>query len=391
MDNKLELVKGKRCVVVAPSGYLKGRGSKSGEFIESFDSVIKCTNSCEIDDPNNELGARCDIWYGLPYYPAIAWSVSFAALKKQSVKLLSFQPRLERYGDKWDTSVNWFLEKNKQHQHNWVEANREHYQKLLTELSCIPFTGVFAVIDLLNQGAKEVYAYGHDFYQTGYFDDRASSRFEGSEWHKLEPQMAMFWKLLQTEPRFNCDDNLKQILYAMFGEENKVLDQVRRLFLTDLSHFFDKKQQSMLVFRTCNIQKFTPFLSVIESYFADDSVDVLCQSSFVEQLAGSKSHIINYGSDQAIKFEVAMAAPELRQKKYLSCLIPYNGLEMLTYYDVLLIVKSLDIANIFIVSPRGGLFKIDDINKVCLQIEKYLSVRAEYKMLNDKFDRKNCL
>ena len=108
-------------------------------------------------------------------------------------------------------------------------------------------------------------------------------------------------------------------------------------------------------------------------------------------MAGFKSYIIDCRSEVAIKFETARVIPELREKKYLSCLIPYNGQEILNYYDVFLIVKDLQIQNIYLVTMRGALVKIDDIHNICSQIETYLSVRSEYKMLNDKYDRKNCL
>ena len=56
-DSRFSLiVKRKRCIVVAPSGFLKGQGEKSRRFIESFDVVVKNTNMCEIEDDDGELG-----------------------------------------------------------------------------------------------------------------------------------------------------------------------------------------------------------------------------------------------------------------------------------------------------------------------------------------------
>ena len=61
----LDLVKNKRCVVVAPSNYLKNRSL--GKWIDDFDVVVKCNDFYELQgDGAKDLGKRCDIWYGLP-------------------------------------------------------------------------------------------------------------------------------------------------------------------------------------------------------------------------------------------------------------------------------------------------------------------------------------
>jgi hypothetical protein len=389
MEENFELVKGKRCIVVAPSGYLKGRGQKSGQFIESFDCVVKCTSTVQLDDPHNELGLRCDLWYGLPHYPS--WSVSFEALRRQSVKLMYFQPRLERYADAWDDSVNWFLSNNNQYEFRWKSACKSTYEALISKFECIPFTGVFAIVHLLNMGAKEVYAYGHDFYQTGYFNEVSSARNDGGEWHKIEPQMFMLWQLLQSEPRFSCDNNLKQILTERFSTKDEIIKSSQQLLLTDLSHFVSESVGDILIFRSCNIETFRLFLRTIESYYPATDVGVICQSSFVSQLNGQKSNIIDYCRDTPFKADEVIEVIADNGDSYNTCLIPYNGLELWTYFEIFLAVNKLKINRVFLMSMRGALVKIDDVSGVCDQIAKYLKLRDEFRMLNDKYDRRNCL
>lgn len=385
-----QLVKGKTCIVVAPSGYLKGRGALSGKFIESFDCVVKCTRTIEIDDLDNELGSRCDLWYGLPYYSSISWGISFDALHRQGVKLMCFRPRSERYAVVWDESLEWFLKANSEHDFPWQQVCLSTNNRLIEQFDCVPYMGVVAVIDLLNKGAETVYAYGHDFYQSGYFNDLYSSLSGDSNWHKVEPQMKLLWNLLQSEPRFDCDDNLKQLLSFKFGTELDVRESRLQLFNTDLQHFFWNKKQSLLVFRSCNIEYFKQFLSGIEAYFNAENIHVLCQKGFICELEGYKSDIIDYQSDESFSKDLAMTISALKLKHFDSCLIPYNGLELLTYYQIFLIVAAIGINNVYLVSTRGSLSKLKDLDDEITRIERYMTIRDEFRVLSDKYDRTQC-
>lgn len=384
------MVKGKTCIVVAPSGYLKGRGASSGKFIESFDCVVKCTRAIELDDPDNELGIRSDLWYGLPYYSSLSWGISFDALHRQSLKLMCFRPRAERYGAVWDEAVEWFLKANSEHNFLWQEGCTSTNNRLMEQLDCVPYMGVLAIIDLLDQGAGKVYAYGHDFYQSGYFNDEDSSLSGDSDWHKVEPQMQLLWQLLQSEPRFDCDDNLKQLLSQKCGTELDIRESRQRLFHTDLQHFFLEKKQSVLMFRSCNIEYFKQFLSGVESYFNAANIHVLCQKGFVNEFEGYRSDIINYQSDESFSKAQAMMISALRLNHFDSCLIPYNGLELLTYHHIFLIVAALGINNVYLISTRGALSKLKHLDNEIARIERYLPMRAEFRVLSDKYDRRQC-
>jgi hypothetical protein len=250
--------------------------------------------------------------------------------------------------------------------------------------------GVVAIIDLLNQGAETVYAYGHDFYQSGYFNDLDSSLSGDSNWHKVEPQMKFLWNLLQSEPRFDCDDNLKQLLSFKFGTELDVRESRLQLFNTDLQHFFRNKKQSLLVFRSCNIEYFKQFLSGIEAYFNAENIHVLCQKGFVSELEGYRSDIIDYQSDESFSRDHAMTISALKLKHFDSCLIPYNELELLTYYQIFLIVAAIGINNVYLVSTRGALSKLKDLDDEITRIERYMPMREEFRVLSDKYDRRQC-
>src|SRR5690606_31521372 len=191
-NTEFKLVKGKRCIVLAPSGYLKGRGKESRELMNSFDYVVKTTYMCEIDDPDLDLGERCDIWYGLPQNKG-GWQVSADALRRQNVKELRLQPCIAQYENTWYDYVSAFIKRNEKERLNYSIAQTKVYQKLVDEMECIPFSGVFAIADLLANGAEFVFAYGYDFYRSGYFNGATTINAANEAWHKFEPQMHYFW------------------------------------------------------------------------------------------------------------------------------------------------------------------------------------------------------
>lgn len=88
------------------------------------------------------------------------------------------------------------------------EPNRHHVAiidgKAELVFQYLPLTGVFAIFHLLHLGAAEVYATGMDFYG-------GKHEFIGRHW--IPPQIADLRRLLETEPRFSCDERLKAILH----------------------------------------------------------------------------------------------------------------------------------------------------------------------------------
>lgn len=388
-DTFRELVEGKRCVVVAPSGYLLGRGTQSGAFIESFDLVVKSTDMCEMEDPFGELGSRCDIWYGMPKNSM--WQMKTDFLHAQEVKHLRFQPPPPGSDELWQGYMDWFW---KQSFCNAIESSlidRHQYLKLCEQFSSIPFTGVLAVWDLLSHGAREVYAYGHDFYRTGYFIDLDSRAAVDNEWHKLRPQAEYFWQQLTARDNFHCDVNLQQILHCEFSANFNESQWIHSLLKAELSFFGQDGFGSVLLLRTCQLAAFQRISDAISELELQHSVTALVQSSAVEAFSySSETKVIEYAYGNKISLQGLNHTAEIAGK-FDSCFIPYNELELYHYLDILLFLKQMQCKNVYLISMRGIFKKIADLNKTCAEIQHYLSLKDEFKWLSDKYDRKRCI
>jgi hypothetical protein len=382
---------GKKCIVVAPSGYLNGRGARSGEFVDSFDFVVKCTRTIDITDDNYELGKRCDLWFGLPFYAKLPWQLSDDIHCKFAAKHLFFQPKLDRYKEIWDESIAHFKSRNLAQQVSWSEAPTHLYERLIKQFDCIPFTGVFAIFVLLELGASEVYAYGHDFYLTGYFDNVAPAQLSNSDWHKLKPQMQFLWHLLQTEPRFKCDKNLSQLLTREFGSEAKKEASSQALLASDCDFFLSQSPSQTLIFRSNNIQCFTKNLQIIKSFIDCEFLFVLAQISVVDELALHVKNIVTYPSDKPFDSQLALSLTTLHEHVFHQCLVPYNGEKLSTYLEIFKVISALKIKRTYLVSQRGALIEISNVNRIVEEIEEYLSVRERYQLLASKYDRKHCV
>lgn len=386
------IIKGKRCVVVAPSGYLRGRGQRSGEFVEEFDLVAKCTRTVDILDKDNELGGRCDLWYGLPNHPNVPWALTQEAIDRQNIKHLFLQPRLDLYASTWDNYMSGFWDSDLSKQTPWSITPEKLYKDLIKKFDCIPFTGVFAIYHLLSMGAKEVYAYGHDFYLSGYFNDITPNRCEESDWHKKEPQMKFLWDLINFEPRFKCDPNLAQLLSNKFGSSAQQDTEKSRLFCSDIRHFFysSAEQENILLFRSCNILIFNKLIEDLNANLQTSSVHIFAQEKIVDELIDNEYEVISY-PENTFKFSQLKSLLPLQNLDFTSCLIPYNGLELYTYLDIFKSLQWLKIKRVFLISPRGALSQVSDLSILISSIERYLSMQEEFKLLADKFDRRNCL
>ncbi|GAA0366809.1 hypothetical protein GCM10009092_33940 [Bowmanella denitrificans] len=383
-----DLIKGKRCIVVAPSGYLKGRGWPSKQFIESFDLVVKASDTCEIYDAHGELGSRCDIWYGLPL--TNTFEADLQALINQQVKLMVLQPCIESYKLIWDECIVWLDNKLRTAPLQYDIADVEHYKSIVKKIGCFPYSGLFAIKDLLHRGASEVYAYGHDFFRTGYFKDSEIYDVINSGWHLLEPQMQAMWQLLKDEPRFNCDLNLKEILHKKYAKNEEIVP-FNEFIVAELKHFSRLSHFSKpLIFRSFTADKFHQFCTALVEHVSPSSMTIVCQENFSLGLNMQGCSVLEVSTGQFSTSEIlTLLAGEVG--KFDSCFIPYNGQQLHTYLDIFAVVKELKIKNPYLVSTRGAMKRIINIEEIIDEASKYKELRKEFRYLQDKYDRKEVL
>ncbi len=383
VNKATQLIKGKRCVVVASSGYLRGRGSVSRDFIESFDLVVKSSDMCEIPDNYGELGRRCDIWYGLPKVPS--WEMDISAVVKQNVKMMMLQPCMESYKDIWLKCEKWLEGQNLSIETSIADS--DNYHSLKNTLGCMPFSGLFAISDLLYQGASEVYAYGHDFFESGYFKDSEIYDVIDSGWHLLEPQMQYMWFLLQNEPRFKCDENLADILKRKFSniDEN---EQFHRMVNIELTHFNQLQPfTNALIFRSFRADKFSLFFDAMVKQQCNSPVTVVTQHDFDAPYMNSAIQL-KIAPQQKFNAQSICELLYRRDTKFHSCFVPYNGLQLHSYLDLFKAIVELEIEVIHLVGLRGNIKRIDNLSYIIREIEHYLELRREFRCLQDKYDRK---
>ncbi|WP_111976518.1 hypothetical protein [Algibacillus agarilyticus] len=387
---KQNIIKGKRCIVISPSGYLKGRGSKSVDFINSFDLVVKTTDTCEVDDPEHELGGRCDIWYGLPMSSS-GWQVNFDALKRQKVKLMVFQPCLPQYQDVWQRYMDWFYCENKEANIEYDIADENKYSEVMSAISCTPFTGLFAIFDLLHRGASQVFAYGFDFYRSGYFQDLSVG--EGAynnAWHKSKEQMAYVFNLINKEKRFDCDENLSDILKRSFGKSNNYRD-IQQITHNELKHFLTPhRHEPILLFRSCRESVFEIIYKEITDLLSLEQVHLICQDNFKSELLSNLAPVYKIHPDSNFnQSELSSIRSSLKEHEFPICVIPYNGQQLHTYYDIFKFVQSMDITEVLLVSLRGTIKRIVNLESICAKLEEYLLLKDDFLLLHERYGRKN--
>lgn len=386
MDFK-ELIKDKTCVVVAPSGFMSGRGH--GKWIDSFDFVVK-TNKMYLEISNSyDFGERLDLWYGRPITKDYVLDYDFYG--SRNIKMMCLLPQTRDGWEQWEELHQKFIIKNKKYNFPYRVTDKSEFIHFEEKLDSVPTTGVFAIYDLLNQGAGKVFALGFDFHRSGYGHSQAVdlTTINGDR-HKTKPQMKYLWELLKSETRFECDLNLKHILHEEFDPNycsKRWLSNVLRYELdTFCRNLFDEKT---LVFRSCTLSNFSIIAEILNQKWCNRRLSYLAQSSIIKYLDFDGPHVIDYGSDDPFNYDRSMQITELIEHKYTTCIIPYNGLELINYYEIFKIVRDLNIRNVFLVSQRGNLKRLVNIGIICSELETYGAKKQEYQILRDKYECKN--
>ena len=380
------LVEGKRCLVLAPSAWLKQEGAKFKSFISSFDLIIKTTNMCELEDPEEILGVRCDIWYGLPGASG-GWTLSLDSLVVQNVKVLRIQPKLDSYAAVWEAYMqSFYVNLNHVASLNYSIADHAEYESLVNKLKCIPFSGFFAISDLLQLGAMEVFALGHDFYRSGYFTKRPTNhQVMTGLWHSTEAHMSALWALLHAEPRFDCDINLKSILTERFGDESS-RGSLRKIYLDEQLKTVIS-DGPLLALRTCNIHDFIVILSALEQQNLCPKCTIICREQDCIDATTSAIELIEYPSHGPYQKHILSEIPTISETTYSTLLLPYNGESMLRYLSILEFAVEKQIANVYFVSPRGAIKPVHDVLESVSEMRWYLNQRERILLAQTYYDR----
>lgn len=391
-SNFHKLVKNKKCIVVASSGFMSQRGH--GPFIDSFDLVVKCNHSYLDSKKSEDLGKRCDLWYGRP--KTWNFSLNYKLFKKCNSKLMCLLPKT-RYGWKqWENSHREFLRKNAKYNFKFRVIDRENFINLENFLNTVPTTGIVAIHDLLQAGAEKVYAIGFDFHQSGYSTQQSvnlKETFSGR--HDINQCKKYIWKLLQNESRFKCDKHLRNILEKNFANKNSKLNdfKVEGNLYSEIDHFFKSKgNERILLFRSCNIEAFKIMHRCISKSWKESDIILLIQKSFSNYFQFQKSNLITYDSDGEINPILIKDKLSLVNSKVIDiCFIPYNGQTLLKYINIFNIIKLFKVKKIFIISIDGFIKELPNLNIILKDIEYYEETKNKIFKLRDQYDTEDII
>jgi hypothetical protein len=384
------MVANKRCVVVAPSYYLKGR--QHGTFIDEFDIVAKCNDFYDLqDEGENDLGKRCDIWYGLPQQRSYQFDYE-KCKNKLNPRHLRIQARLPSYGDFWDQTMLEFEEKNQSFGFDYSVIESGWYADLAERIGCMPMTGILAIFDLLEHGASEIYALGFDFMKSGYYNDYPiDTKVELSGWHKNANLKEALHKLLMSENRFSCDSHLENILSSELNESFDPKKSFEINLIQECKQFFDPcAKEPILMIRSSNRFSFDTALSQIRKFNEANKIHIISSS---ENRSESNEPEIYFHTceENKISLQTIKDSKALKELKFQYCLVGYNGQSLFEYLNIFKVLSALHCSKIFLVSEMGFLQKIESPDLYVSEISEFLLSKDRFNYLNTKYNRENCI
>ncbi len=159
-DEFAKLVEGKRVAYVCPSPHL--RGMKMGEYIDSFDLVVRVNQAYHmLEDDWEDYGKRTDILINCLNI------IKINALRRNMEYARSLKYIVCPMVSMWDIGrVNTFLDEVGTPWHNVSDG---YLFKVFKEVGTTCNTGLMGIIDLLNYNPKELYVTGMTFFNMNNF------------------------------------------------------------------------------------------------------------------------------------------------------------------------------------------------------------------------------
>ena len=211
----LNALAGKKVIIVGPAAYMLGK--KKGEFINTFDYIVRVNHAIPIEHPA-DYGSRTDILYHI---------LSRRNLASATKKLIGREEILlwKRSNLKWLVSRHDVISRRIREMgpklkgsFPWVCIRAKFYMSVRQSVKRSPNTGIVAIAHLLTSQLKELHIMGFDFYRTGVYPGYGNFR-PGEEagsinknWHETESQVDYLRKLVTRDVRLKPDKTLSDIL-----------------------------------------------------------------------------------------------------------------------------------------------------------------------------------
>lgn len=220
-NNKL---KNQKVCIVGPSPSLEG--SKSKDFIDSFDLVVRVNRGFPVRDNESDIGSKTHIHYHcLNTDEYSGGKVFYEDLISQGVTLSCPYPK-NVYPFHIDIEK---FERQNQERIPYHYIDTDFYLKCADLIGTRPNSGITAILDLLCFDLKSLHITGFTFFKDGWrksykdtkqvfgeekgktiLNEWLTSNFNGNHFQK--PQEDLIREIYLNDDRVTIDDKMKQIL-----------------------------------------------------------------------------------------------------------------------------------------------------------------------------------
>ena len=210
-----DYLKNKSVVVVGPSPYLIGK--ERGEFIDSFDVVIRMNKGWKISpDLIKDYGSKTTIrWHCMMEHEKNGGPYDIEGMLDYGVEWLASQ--FPRNLDYFHYDNIKFEEINKNRINFYHFSDLMYFLNVHRSLETRPNVGPTAVFDLINYDISKIHLMGCTFFRDGWTDDvkegKDFTNEEATIGHATEAQMNLLKIILENEPKFTMDDEIKSLIY----------------------------------------------------------------------------------------------------------------------------------------------------------------------------------
>jgi len=214
-EDYADYLKGKRVIVVGPAPHMDG--SKMGDFIDSYDVVVRVNRGYRISkDMVSDLGQRTDILYQtmLPHL-GMGTTTPIEELKNKMQWVSASFP-----DKKHKPMIEKFIKFNSNRMRFHI-IDKKYWESLRKKVD-VPHSGTVAIFDMIKHDIKELYVAGITFYQAtgphgafyyeGYHKKANKKKWAKGTKHDCSRTFKYFKKISEKDNRIKCDHILEELL-----------------------------------------------------------------------------------------------------------------------------------------------------------------------------------
>ena len=204
----------KKVVIVGPSPYLVGK--ERGEFIDSFDVVIRMNKGWKItSDRVKDYGSKTDVrWHCMMEHPDNGGDFVIDDMLDHGVEWLASQ--FPRNLDYFHYDNIKFEQKNNNKIKFHCFADLIYFLNIHRALETRPNVAPTAIFELINYDIENVHLMGVTFFKDGWdkgYKEGEYKKERALEGHAQEAQIHLLKLILENEPKFTMDKEIETLIY----------------------------------------------------------------------------------------------------------------------------------------------------------------------------------